>query len=73
MSSDGCDGLRVSRQGSRSDLVDHDLNCRRWSASHAIFYKLASGEIPVGTANRLTIESVGKIPSGRFQRTCGRR
>jgi hypothetical protein len=38
----------------------------------AIFYKLSTGEIPVGLANKLAIESRGKISSRGVERACRR-
>jgi hypothetical protein len=51
-------------------ILTHDNNYAAWETpywqeyfqrSDEIFYKLASGEIPVGLANRLSIESHGKF------------
>jgi hypothetical protein len=50
--------------------VSHDRRYAAWETqyweeyfqrSDAIFYKLASGEIPVGLANKLSIEGAGKF------------
>jgi hypothetical protein len=61
-------------------ILTHDNNFAAWETpywqqffqrSDEIFYKLASGEIPVGIANRLSIESQGKfqteVSSGHAQ------
>jgi hypothetical protein len=54
----------------RQIIIAHDNQYAAWETPYwqeffqrgdAIFYKLASGEMAVGTANRLTIESVGKF------------
>jgi hypothetical protein len=54
----------------RQIIISHDNRYAAWEApiyqefferSDQIFYKLASGEIPVGLANKLSIESVGKL------------
>lgn len=51
-------------------ILTHDNNYAAWETpywqeyfqrSDEIFYKLASGELPVGLANRLSIESNGKF------------
>jgi hypothetical protein len=56
----------------RQIIIAHDNQYAAWETpywqdlyqrSDAIFYELASGEIPVGTANKLTIESAGKFQS----------
>ena len=54
----------------RQIIVSHDNRYAAWETpiyqefferSDQIFYKLASGELPVGLANRLYIESNGKL------------
>jgi hypothetical protein len=54
----------------RQIIITHDNRFAAWETpyweeyfqrSDAIFYKLASGEIPVGLANKLSIESRGKF------------
>jgi hypothetical protein len=54
----------------REIVVSHDRRYAAWETqywqeyfqrSDAIFYKLASGEISVGLANKLSIESAGKF------------
>jgi hypothetical protein len=54
----------------RQIIIDHDNRYAAWETPYwqeafqrmdAIFYKLASGEIPVGLANKLAIESAGKF------------
>jgi hypothetical protein len=54
----------------REIVLSHDRRYAAWETqywqeyfqrSDAIFYKLASGEIPVGLANKLSIESAGKF------------
>jgi hypothetical protein len=56
----------------RQIIIAHDNQYAAWETPYwqdlfqrgdAIFYKLASGEIPVGIANKLTIESAGKFQS----------
>ena len=57
-------------QRCRQIVIDHDTQYAAWELpywqelfrrSDAIFSKLASGEISVGLANKLTIESTGKF------------
>ena len=57
----------------RQIVIDHDTRFAAWELPYwqeyfqrgdAIFYKLASGEISVGLANRLAIESHGKLLDG---------
>jgi hypothetical protein len=57
-------------QACRQIIIDHDNRYAAWETpywqeafqrSDAIYLKLVSGEMPVGVANRLTIESVGKF------------
>jgi hypothetical protein len=57
-------------QACRQIIIAHDSQYAAWETPYwedffqrgdAIFYKLASGEIPVGIANKLAIESVGKF------------
>jgi hypothetical protein len=54
----------------RQIVIDHDNQYAAWETPYweelfqkgdAIFYKLASGEIPVGLANKLTIEIFGQF------------
>jgi hypothetical protein len=54
----------------RQIILDHDNRFAAWEApywqelfrrSDEIYVRLASGELPVGTANRLSIESFGKF------------
>jgi hypothetical protein len=54
----------------RDIIIAHDNRFAAWETPYwqeffqrgdAIFYKLASGEIAVGAANKLTIESIGKF------------
>jgi hypothetical protein len=54
----------------RQFIVDHDTRYAAWELpyweqlfqrSDSIYLKLASGELPVGVANKLTIESTGKF------------
>ena len=54
----------------RQIIITHDNRFAAWETPYweeyfqrtdAIFYKLASGEIPVGLANKLYIESRGKL------------
>lgn len=54
----------------RQIVVSHDMRYAAWETqywqeyfqrSDEIFYRLASGEIPVGVANKLSIESSGKF------------
>lgn len=54
----------------RQIIIAHDNQYAAWETPYwqeffqrgdAIFYKLASGEIAVGAANKLTIESIGKF------------
>lgn len=54
----------------RQIIISHDNQFAAWETpywqdyfqrSDEIFYKLASGELPVGTANKLAIESQGKF------------
>jgi hypothetical protein len=54
----------------RDIVIAHDNRFAAWETpywqeffarSDAIIYKLASGEIPVGLANKLTIESIGRF------------
>jgi hypothetical protein len=54
----------------RQLIIDHDNRWAAWEVpywqqyfarSDAIYLKLVSGEIPVGIANRLTIENMGKF------------
>lgn len=57
-------------QACRQIIISHDNQYAAWETPYwqdffqrgdEIFYKLASGEITVGLANKLTIESVGKF------------
>jgi hypothetical protein len=57
-------------QRCRQIIIAHDNRYAAWETPYwqelfqrgdAIFYKLASGEISVGLANKLTIESTGKF------------
>jgi hypothetical protein len=57
-------------QRCRQIILEHDNKYAAWETPYwqelyqrtdEIFYKLASGEIPVGLANKLTIESTGKF------------
>jgi hypothetical protein len=54
----------------RQIIIGHDTQYAAWELpywqeyfqrSDAIFHRLASGEISVGLANKLTIESTGKF------------
>jgi hypothetical protein len=57
-------------QACRQTIIAHDNQYAAWETRYwqdlfqrgdEIFYKLASGKITVGLANKLTIESVGKF------------
>jgi hypothetical protein len=59
-------------QACRQIIIAHDNQFAAWETpywqdffqrSDAIFYKLASGEMSVGIANKLTIESAGRFQS----------
>lgn len=62
--------VHTANQKCRQIIIAHDNRYAAWETpywqelfqrSDAVFYKLASGEISVGLANRLTIESAGKF------------
>jgi hypothetical protein len=57
-------------QRCRQIIIEHDNKYAAWETPYwqeffqrgdAIFYKLASAELPVGLANKLSIESQGKF------------
>jgi hypothetical protein len=62
--------LHNKMQACRQIIIAHDDQYAAWETPYwqeffqrgdAIFYKLASGDIPVGLANKLSIESTGKF------------